>query len=135
MPKIAAADAALGPRAPVTCFRCVVCGHVSAGRFPGRGKGDGSFRSPLPAATSRTGRFVLAASRKRNGLRSGSTQKVRARPKQHRPSPGHKLEGGGGRSVSWRPEFLLAVGQTPERGGCRLHGDSHATPKLPSQMP
>ncbi len=49
--------------------------------------------------------------------------------------PGHKLEGGGGRSVSWRPEFLLAAVRTPERGGCRLQGDSHATPKLPSQMP
>lgn len=34
------------PGRPVTRFRCVVCGHLSAGRIPGRGRGDGTFRYP-----------------------------------------------------------------------------------------
>lgn len=35
----------------------------------------------------------------------------------------------------WRRAFLLAAGRNPERSGCQLRSDSHATRKLPSPMP
>lgn len=80
MPKVATADAALGPSAPVTCFRCVVCGHVSAGRIPGRGKGDGSSVPPSPPP--RTGRADLSCLLRRSGMDLGRAAHKRSGPGQ-----------------------------------------------------
>ena len=45
-PRVPCQGSDLGPREPITRFRCIMCGHLSAGRIRGRGRGDGSFRYP-----------------------------------------------------------------------------------------
>ena len=80
MPKVATADAALGPSAPVTCFGAWSAGACPPAGFLGKVKGTAASVPPSPPP--RTGRADLSCLLRRSGMDLGRAAHKRSGPGQ-----------------------------------------------------